>query len=152
MNTGTGEIQTDADTRESMDPLIAGTGQTNWASDNLDLYNQRFSEIDQIDTANVGQLQGRWSYEAAPGLYVGQNTPLVVDRVMYFHAGGALQVAFAIDGRLSEEHETAFARVRGPEETKLFGGLHERDTPPEMAQVLGKDLYEQVHAPRSALA
>ena len=53
MNTGTGEIQTDADTRESMDPLIAGTRQTNWVSDNLDLYNQRFSEIYQIDTANV---------------------------------------------------------------------------------------------------
>ena len=65
---------------------------------------------------------------------------------MYFHAGGALQVAFAIDGRLSEEHETAFARVRGPEKTKLFGGLHERDAPPEMAQVLGKDLYEQVQS------
>ena len=59
-------------------------------------------------------------------------------------SGGSVQVAFAIDGRLSEEHERAFARVRGPEKTKLFSGLLERGAPPVMAQVLGKELYEQV--------
>ena len=61
-------------------------------------------------------------------------------------SGEALQVAFAIDGRLSEEHETAFARVRGPQKTKLFSGLHEPGAPPAIAQVLGKDLYEQVQS------
>ena len=98
-------------TRTGTPPAIAGAGQTNWASDNLDLYNQRFSEIHRIDTANVGQLQRRWSHEAAPGLYVGQNTPLVVDGVMYFHAGGT---ALAVNAVTSLEISTgAIERVRG---------------------------------------
>ena len=59
-------------------------------------------------------------------------------------SGGTLQVAFAIDGRLSAEHETAFARAGGPEKTKVFGGLHERSAPPPMIEVLGKDLSRQV--------
>lgn len=55
-------------------PAITGSGQTNWASHNLDLYNQRFSELDQTDTATGGRLQRRWSYDVAPGLNVGQST------------------------------------------------------------------------------
>ena len=78
--------------------MIAGAGQTNWASHNLDLYNQRFSELDQIDLDSVGQLQRRWSYEATPGLNVGQTTPLVVDGVMYFHAGGTVLAINAVTG------------------------------------------------------
>ena len=59
-------------------------------------------------------------------------------------SGGALQVSFAIDGRLSTEHETAFARARGSEKTKVFRGIHERAVPPPMVEMLGKSLAEQV--------
>ena len=78
--------------------MITGSGQTNWASHNLDLYNQRFSELDQIDAETVGRLQRRWSYVAAPGLNVGQTTPLVVDGVMYFHAGATVLAVNAVTG------------------------------------------------------
>lgn len=60
-------------------------------------------------------------------------------------SGGTLQVAFAIDGRLSMEHEEAFAQAGGPEKTKVFRGLHERVVPPPMVDVLGGDLSRQVN-------
>ncbi len=78
--------------------IIAGSSQTNWASHNLDPYNQRFAELDQINTANAGQLQQRWSYDVAPGLNVGQTTPLVVDGLMYLHAGPTVLALNAMTG------------------------------------------------------
>ena len=53
-------------TRAGAPPALAGSGQTNWASHNLDMHNQRFSELAQIDAATVGELQRRWSYDVAP--------------------------------------------------------------------------------------
>ena len=61
-------------------------------------------------------------------------------------SGGGLQVAFAIDGRLSVEHEAAFARVRGAEKTKLFCGLQERAVRPSMTELLGAELSGRVEA------
>ena len=55
-------------TRTGAPPAItAGSHQTNWASHNLDLHNQRYAELDQINTATGGQLQRRWSFECRPG-------------------------------------------------------------------------------------
>ena len=59
-------------------------------------------------------------------------------------SGDALQVSFAIDGRLSTDHETAFARARGPEKTKVFRGIHERAAPPPMVEMLSESLSVQV--------
>ena len=59
-------------------------------------------------------------------------------------SGGALQVAFAIDGRLSSEHEAAFARAKGPEKAKIFRGIHEPSVPPPMVEVMGDALSKQV--------
>jgi hypothetical protein len=59
--------------------------------------------------------------------------------------GGTLQAGFAIDGRLSVEHEQAFARARGIEKTKLFGGLLDRQAPqPAMARVLGEQMAHRL--------
>ena len=58
-------------------------------------------------------------------------------------SGDTLQVAFAIDGRLSTEHEEAFARAGGPGKTNVFRELHERVAPPPMVDVLGGDLPQQ---------
>ena len=60
--------------------------------------------------------------------------------------GGTVQIAFAIDGRLSAEHERAFARAGGPAKTKVFRGLQERATPPRMEEVLGKELGGRVES------
>ena len=78
-------------TRTGAPPVItAGSTQTNWASHNLDLHNQRFANLDQINTDTVGQLQPRWSFVVPAGLNVAQVTPLVVDGLMYFHAGATV--------------------------------------------------------------
>lgn len=58
--------------------------------------------------------------------------------------GGAFQAAFAIDGRLSVEHEQAFSRAQGLDKTKLFRGLMDRVAPPTMNEVLGEDLSRKV--------
>ena len=42
-------------TWEGTPPVINGAGQTDWASHNLDVYNHRFSELDQIP---FGALSG----------------------------------------------------------------------------------------------
>ena len=86
-------------TREGEPPTItAGSRQMNWASHNLDLHNQRYAELDQINTATVGQLQRRWSFDVAPGINVSQVTPLVVDGLMYFHAGATVLAINAVTG------------------------------------------------------
>ena len=86
-------------TREGEPPTItAGSHQMNWASHNLDLHNQRYADLDQINTATVGQLQRRWSFDVAPGINVSQVTPLVVDGLMYFHAGATVLAINAVTG------------------------------------------------------
>ena len=86
-------------TRTGEPPAItAGSSQMNWASHNLDPYNQRYAELDQINTENAGQLRQSWTYDVAPGLNVGQTTPLVVDGVMYLHAGATVLALNAVTG------------------------------------------------------
>jgi len=86
-------------TRTGAPPVItAGSTQTNWASHNLDLHNQRFANLDQINTDTVGQLQPRWSFVVPAGLNVAQVTPLVVDGLMYFHAGATVLALNAVTG------------------------------------------------------
>ena len=58
--------------------------------------------------------------------------------------GNALHVAFAIDGRLSQKHERAFAKVGGPKKTRLFRGLDKLAAPPPMVDMLGEDLSHRV--------
>ncbi len=64
-----------------------------WPLHNLDLHNTRYSSLQQIDTSNVSRLDVSWSFQA-PGGYIGETTPLVVDGVMYFNSGSQL---FALD-------------------------------------------------------
>ena len=73
--------------------------------------------LDEVDTETVAQLTERWSYEVAAGIDIGQVTPLVIDGVMYFHAGPNV---IAIDAVTGEEvwslelNEARRNRVRGP--------------------------------------
>ncbi len=99
-------------------PRITAGGQTNWASHNLDSYNQRFADLDQIDVESAGRLAQRWSYAAPAGLPLGQVTPIVVDGVMYFHGGQQVIAINAVTGEsiwtLELTEPTAGGRVRGP--------------------------------------
>ena len=78
--------------------IIAGQSQTNWESNNLDQYNQRFSELDQIDTTNVGQLERLWTFDVPSTINVRQVTPLVVDGVMYLHGRDSVLALNAVTG------------------------------------------------------
>ena len=97
--------------------IIAGRTQTNWRSNNVDQYNQRFSELDQINTSNVGQLERRWSFNVPAGINVRQVTPLVVDGVMYLHGGNTVFAVNAVTGEsiwTLEIDGVAGGTVRGP--------------------------------------
>lgn len=104
-------------TRHGPPPDITAGGRTNWTSHNLDLSNSRYSELNEIDTATVGRLVERWSYQVAAGIDVAQVTPLVVDGLMYFHAGAHVIAVNAVTGEEVWTLELASARanrVRGP--------------------------------------
>ena len=97
--------------------IVAGQGQTNWGSHNLDPYNQRFSKLDQIDTSNVGQIETRWSFDVPAGVSRPQVTPLVVYGVMYIHGGSTILALNAETGETvwtTELEAVRGGRVRGP--------------------------------------
>ena len=67
----------------------------NWASQAGDMYNQRYSKLDKISTANVGKLQVAWTFST--GVLRGhEGSPLVVDGMMYIHTPFPNKV-FAMD-------------------------------------------------------
>ena len=104
-------------TRHGSMPTITAGGQTNWASHNLDLHNRRYSELGEINTSTVGQLTETWSFEVPAGTDVSEVTPLVVDGMMYFHAGASVFAVNAVTGDSVWTLELESARrdrVRGP--------------------------------------
>ncbi|MEQ9062367.1 MAG: PQQ-binding-like beta-propeller repeat protein [Gammaproteobacteria bacterium] len=60
----------------------AGADADNWLTYGHGWANQRYSALDQIDTANVGQLKPAWIYQTGV-LGTFPTNPLVVDGVMY---------------------------------------------------------------------
>jgi len=81
-------------------PALAQSDSTDWASQNLNLDNNRFAPLEEINSSNVGQLTERWSYEVGSADNIAQVTPLVVDGVMYLHSRSTL---FALDATTGEE-------------------------------------------------
>ena len=98
-------------------PNITAGGQTNWSSHNVDLHNRRYSPLDEVNTANVARLAERWSFVVPAGVDVGEVTPLVIDGVLYFHAGASVVAINAETGEsiwTLELDAGARNRVRGP--------------------------------------
>src|SRR3984885_10538584 len=58
------------------------TSQSDWPTYNGDASGNRYSKLTQIDKSNVGRLAPRWMFPM-PGATTIENTPLVVDGVMY---------------------------------------------------------------------
>ena len=98
---------------------LAQPGSTDWASQNLNLDNNRFAPLVEVNATNVSRLIERWSYEVGPTDNIAQTTPLVVDGVMYLHSRATL---FALDAATGDELWTAVldagsegvSPVRGP--------------------------------------
>jgi len=42
-------------------PAAAQQGSTDWASQNLNLHNNRFAPLDEVNTTNVDRLTARWT-------------------------------------------------------------------------------------------
>ena len=67
----------------------------NWAMQAGDMYNQRYSKLNQINKGNVGKLQVAWTFST--GVLRGhEGSPLVIDGTMYLHSPFPNKV-FAID-------------------------------------------------------
>jgi len=82
---------------------VAAPPPADWPMHNRDVFNTRYSPLDQINASNVNRLAARWSYQVAgggAGGTIASTTPLVVDGVMYFNAGSQL---FALDGATGKE-------------------------------------------------
>ena len=78
-------------------PTVNRTQSTDWADHNGDITNSRYSALDQITPSNIDDLGLAWSYDApAP---IREQTPLVIDGVMYFTSGSKV---FAIDAATGE--------------------------------------------------
>jgi PQQ-dependent dehydrogenase (methanol/ethanol family) len=67
----------------------------NWAMQAGDMYNQRYSKLNQINAGNVGKMQVAWTMST--GVLRGhEGSPLVIDGKMYLHTPFPNKV-FAVD-------------------------------------------------------
>jgi PQQ-dependent dehydrogenase (methanol/ethanol family) len=67
----------------------------NWAMQAGDMYNQRYSKLNQINKNNVGKMQVAWMFST--GVLRGhEGSPLVIDGTMYLHSPFPNKV-FALD-------------------------------------------------------
>ena len=92
-------------------------GRTDWPMHNLDLRNNRFSPLDEINTSNVGRLGVKWVFEMPGRENVSSATPLVIDGVMYLHSGSKLFALDAVTGQSKwtfEAEEAFMGGGRGP--------------------------------------
>ena len=85
--------------------LVSGTafgqsGNYDWTSQNLNIQNSRFAELDQINKSNVANLTESWTYSPGPQDSILQVTPLVANGVMYLHSANTM---FALNAASGEE-------------------------------------------------
>ena len=71
-----------AQTAQGLEPLMAKS--SNWATQAGDYANHRYSDLKQIDSSNVGQLQVAWTMST--GVLRGhEGSPLVIGDTLYLH-------------------------------------------------------------------
>ena len=82
-------VQANADVEKNI------ANSKNWAVQAGDMYNQRYSQLKQINTGNVKNLQVAWTFST--GVLRGhEGSPLVIDGKMFLHSPFPNKV-FAID-------------------------------------------------------
>ena len=92
---------------------LAVTDRMDWPQYGLGSEEQRFSELDSINTGNVEQLGLAWSFET--DFNRGQEaTPIVVDGVIYFSSNWSVVYAVdALSGELIWKYDPAVPREWG---------------------------------------
>ena len=97
----------------SFDDILAADNPANWLSYSRNLFNQRHSALDQINTGNAHELELQWVWQAR-SLEKFETTPLVVDGVMYtVQAPNDVVALDAATGRIfwTYHHEPAPSRT-----------------------------------------
>ncbi|GAA0270760.1 glucose/quinate/shikimate family membrane-bound PQQ-dependent dehydrogenase [Alteraurantiacibacter aestuarii] len=87
----------------------------NWVRYARDASGTRFSPLDQINVANVGDLQQAWSVRLRPdggGGLLGGTVPIVVDGIMYLPTGNGVIALEAHTGRELWHHVPDGALIR----------------------------------------
>src|SRR5262245_29673189 len=87
---------------QAMPPVGEPVG-ANWMVYGGNLYNQRYSSLNQINSGNVANLKGAWTYQvdgnsAATSF---ESSPIVIDGMMFL-TGPQSQV-YAVDARTGQE-------------------------------------------------
>ena len=80
-------------------PHVERDSTQGWPLHNFDPGSTRFVPFDEINVSNVGKLALNWTFETEHGTGIGSVTPIVIDGVMYFHAGSKM---FAVDAATGE--------------------------------------------------
>ncbi len=88
------------------DQAVAPVGEpagSNWSVYGGNLYNQRYSSLNQISTTNVANLKGAWTFHtgSASSATSFESSPIVVDGTMYL-TGPQSQV-YALDARTGKQ-------------------------------------------------
>ena len=88
------------------DQAVAPVGEpagANWSVYGGNLYNQRYSSLNQITTSNVANLKGAWTFHtgSASSATSFESSPIVVDGTMYL-TGPQSQV-YALDARTGNQ-------------------------------------------------
>ena len=98
------------------------SGNYDWTSQNLNIKNSRYAELDQINKSNVTNLAESWTYSPGPQDSILQVTPLVANGVMYLHSANTM---FALNAASGEE---LWRRPldRGPPRPPLWRSLPRR--------------------------
>ncbi|MDG1852118.1 MAG: hypothetical protein P8J44_08390, partial [Gammaproteobacteria bacterium] len=97
----------------SFDDILSADNDANWLSYSQNLFNQRHSGLDQVNTDNVDELELQWVWQAR-SLEKFEATPLVVDGVLYtVQAPNDVIALDAATGRIfwTYNHEPAPART-----------------------------------------
>ncbi len=85
----TGIAQANSDVEKNI------ANSANWAMQAGDMYNQRYSKLNQINAGNVGKMQVAWTFST--GVLRGhEGSPLVIGDMMYLHSAFPNKV-FAMD-------------------------------------------------------
>jgi alcohol dehydrogenase (cytochrome c) len=84
-------------------PPVGEPSGSNWGVYGGNLFNQRYSSLNQINTSNVANLKGAWTYHtgSASAATSFESSPVVVDGTMYL-TGPQSQV-YALDARTGQE-------------------------------------------------
>jgi alcohol dehydrogenase (cytochrome c) len=87
---GATQSQVRAQGSVTADPDMLALPAADWLTSGGNLYNERYSQLDQITTRNVGTLTGAWEAHLHSGIgakYSQEATPLVENGIMYVSTG-----------------------------------------------------------------